>query len=223
MGRKLMPSSDQGTSVIQCRGISKSFGGDPVVNGVDLDVGLGKSWPSSGPAAAARPRCCEWSPDSRSLDTGTRGACQGKPAAGARRLDAAGRTAVGDGLPGLRPVSPHDGGPDNVAFGLTDLDRSEKAIRVSEALDLVRLSGMADRYPHQLSGGEQQRVAVARSLAPRPIALLLDEPFSNLDMKLRESLQQDVKEIFSLQRRHRGLRDPRPGAGVVHGRHPGCH
>jgi iron(III) transport system ATP-binding protein len=84
----------------------------------------------------------------------------------------------------------------NVGFGLQDLNATERTQRVQKMLDLVSLSALAERYPHELSGGQQQRVALARALAPRPQLLLLDEPFSNLDVVLRESLAQEVRAIL---------------------------
>jgi iron(III) transport system ATP-binding protein len=84
----------------------------------------------------------------------------------------------------------------NVAFGLRQINRSEADARVHELLDLVGLAHTAQRLPHQLSGGQQQRIALARALAPRPQLLLLDEPFSSLDVDLRERLAQDVRAIL---------------------------
>ncbi len=84
----------------------------------------------------------------------------------------------------------------NVGFGLAQLSRAERTVRVREVLALVGLSGSEQRYPHELSGGQQQRVALARALAPRPQLLLLDEPFSNLDVELRERLAHEVRNIL---------------------------
>jgi len=84
----------------------------------------------------------------------------------------------------------------NVAFGIHQLPRAEQAARVAEVLQLVGLTGSEHRYPHELSGGQQQRVALARALAPRPQLMLLDEPFSNLDVDLRERLAHEVRGIL---------------------------
>ena len=84
----------------------------------------------------------------------------------------------------------------NVAFGIHQLPRAEQAARVAEVLQLVGLEGSEHRFPHELSGGQQQRVALARALAPRPQLMLLDEPFSNLDVDLRERLAHEVRGIL---------------------------
>ncbi len=91
---------------------------------------------------------------------------------------------------------PHLTIADNVAFGLRGWKRSERQARVTDLLRLVGLADFAKRYPHQLSGGQQQRVALARALAPRPRLLLLDEPFSSLDVTLREGLAHEVRSIL---------------------------
>ena len=91
---------------------------------------------------------------------------------------------------------PHLSAAQNVAFGLRHLSRHDKRKRVTEMLELVGLTAVAHHYPHQLSGGQQQRVAVARALAPDPALLLMDEPFSNLDVELRERLSLEVRAIL---------------------------
>lgn len=85
---------------------------------------------------------------------------------------------------------------DNVAFGLRKFSADARRQRAAEMLDLVGLSAHAARYPHELSGGQQQRVALARALAPSPRLLLMDEPFSNLDVEMRERLGAEVRRIL---------------------------
>ncbi len=97
-------------------------------------------------------------------------------------------------------VWPHKSVYENVAFGLRylKLDRRQRATRVEHVLASMGLDGLDDRHPSELSGGQQQRVALARSLVVEPSILLLDEPLSNLDAKLREHMRSELK---SLQRR----------------------
>ena len=108
--------------------------------------------------------------------------------------------------PNKRPVNtvfqsyalfPHMSIADNIAFGLQmrGVNKAEITQKVNEAIELVRLSGMENRKPKQLSGGQQQRVALARALVNRPKVLLLDEPLGALDLKLRQAMQLELKDI----------------------------
>ena len=91
---------------------------------------------------------------------------------------------------------PHLDVAGNVAYGLRGTSRSDRAARVKELLALVDLAGMERRYPDQLSGGQAQRIALARALAPRPAVVLLDEPFSSLDVSLRADVRTQVRDIL---------------------------
>jgi iron(III) transport system ATP-binding protein len=91
---------------------------------------------------------------------------------------------------------PHLRVVENVAFGLRGADAQARRQRAAAMLDLVGLASQANRYPHELSGGQQQRVALARALAPAPKLLLMDEPFSNLDVELRARLGAEVRQIL---------------------------
>ncbi|HKJ54495.1 MAG TPA: ABC transporter ATP-binding protein [Nitriliruptoraceae bacterium] len=128
----------------------------------------------------------------------------------AGRIEVAGTTVTDDGVwvaPEHRGVGvvfqdhalfPHLDVRGNVGFAL-GRDGAAKS-RVDEVLELVGLSDFGDRYPHELSGGEQQRTALARALAPRPAVLLLDEPFSNLDRNLRERVRAETVALLRAER-----------------------
>jgi len=91
---------------------------------------------------------------------------------------------------------PHLTISENIAFGLRKKPVVDRKVQVDHLLDATGLGGMGGRYPHELSGGQQQRVALARALAPRPTILLMDEPFSNLDVELRERLSVEVRDLL---------------------------
>jgi iron(III) transport system ATP-binding protein len=91
---------------------------------------------------------------------------------------------------------PHLSVADNVAFGIKTRDKAARRARVRELLERVDLARFIDGYPHQLSGGEQQRVALARALAPKPKIMLMDEPFSGLDNRLRDGIRDETLTIL---------------------------
>ncbi len=129
-----------------------------------------------------------------------------QPSAGAVRID--GETVGGPGRlvpPERRRIGmvfqeyalfPHLSVADNIGFGLRKASAADKRRRIDELLDLIGLARQGGKFPHELSGGQQQRIALARALAPRPRLLLLDEPFSNLDVALRERLSLEVRDIL---------------------------
>jgi iron(III) transport system ATP-binding protein len=94
---------------------------------------------------------------------------------------------------------PHMNVTNNVCFGIRGISRVAKSHMTNSLLDAVGLHGLGQRYPHELSGGQQQRVALARALASQPDIILLDEPFSNLDVELRDRLGSDVRRILEGQ------------------------
>ena len=91
---------------------------------------------------------------------------------------------------------PHLAARDNIAFGLQDKPLPERQARVDEVVLTLEIADFQHKYPHQLSGGQQQRVAIARALAPRPDILLLDEPFSNMDVELREQVARELRLVL---------------------------
>jgi spermidine/putrescine ABC transporter ATP-binding subunit len=181
-------------TAVELIGISKFFGGVPAVDGIDLSVAQGEFLTLLGPSGCGK--------------TTTLNMVAGflAPDEGSIRL--AGRPV--DKLPSFRrdigivfqdyALFPHMSVAENVGFGLRmrRVGRAETDRRVTEALDLVHLAGFGGRRPMALSGGQRQRVALARALVIRPTVLLLDEPLSNLDLKLREEMR---LEITTLQRR----------------------
>ncbi|MDT8855463.1 ABC transporter ATP-binding protein [Paracoccaceae bacterium Fryx2] len=173
--------------------LTRGFGGAPVVADVSLDIAPGQVMCLLGPSG------CGKSTTLRMI------AGVERPENGCIAID--GRV-VCDGVTHLPPEArsvglmfqdfalfPHLTVAHNVAFGLKT-DRAAKARRVDELLERVNLTGFGAKHPHQLSGGEQQRVALARALAPRPRVMLMDEPFSGLDNRLRDGIRDTTLEVL---------------------------
>jgi iron(III) transport system ATP-binding protein len=173
--------------------LGRSFGGRKVVDDVSLSVAAGQVTCLLGPSGCGKSTTLRMIAGVERADEGT------------VRLD--GQTVAGPGVhvpPEIRSVGlmfqdfalfPHLTVAENVGFGLR-VDRAEKALRVGELLEKVDLAGFGPKHPHQLSGGEQQRVALARALAPRPRVMLMDEPFSGLDNRLRDGIRDRTLELL---------------------------
>jgi putrescine transport system ATP-binding protein len=177
--------------VIRISGVTKSFGDFVAVDGIDLDIHRGEFFALLGGSGCGKTTLLR-------MIAGFETPTQGKIAIESQD--------VSQLPPYLRPVNmmfqsyalfPHMSVADNIAFGLrrAGVNSTEIAKRVSDVLDLVQLGQFAKRKPHQLSGGQRQRVALARSIVTRPKVLLLDEPLSALDKKLREQTQFELMNI----------------------------
>ncbi|MBA2337461.1 MAG: ATP-binding cassette domain-containing protein, partial [Acidimicrobiia bacterium] len=172
-------------------GVTKRFGAVAAVDAIDLQVADGEFFSLLGPSGCGKTTTLRMI---AGLEFPTEGSIQifGEE--------------MGLRPPNRRPVNtvfqsyalfPHMTVEQNVAFGLEmrEIPKAETRQRTGDAIDMVRLEGMARRKPSQLSGGQQQRVALARSLVNRPKVLLLDEPLGALDLKLRQAMQIELKEI----------------------------
>jgi putative spermidine/putrescine transport system ATP-binding protein len=177
--------------LLRIEGLTRWFGGHAAVDGLSLDVARGEFVSLLGPSGCGKTTTLQMI-----------GGFQ-EPDAGTIRLDGRDLLAMKAHQRGLGIVFqsyalfPHMTVAENVAYGLETrrVSRAERTERVEQALNLVGLAGFADRYPRRMSGGQQQRVALARALAIRPAVLLLDEPLSNLDAKLREDMQLELRSI----------------------------
>ncbi|MGM0559723.1 MAG: ABC transporter ATP-binding protein [Pseudomonadota bacterium] len=183
-------NADQRT-ILSLRGVTKVFGDFTAVEDVNLDIAENEFFALLGPSGCGKTTLL------RML------AGFEMPNAGTIHLDGKDMSLQ---PPNRRPVNmvfqsyavfPHMSVRENVAYGLkvAGVGRSEARDRVEEALQLVKLDNQADKQPDQLSGGQRQRVALARALIKRPRVLLLDEPLSALDAKLREAMQMELVRL----------------------------
>ena len=186
----LLSEAGEGTRV-QLQGIVKSYSGTTVLHGVDLDIAPGEFVSLLGPSGCGKTTLLR-------VLAGLEGADDGAVLLGGGDVSRVPTNKRDIGMvfqsyslfPHLRVV-------DNTAFGLRrrGVGKAEAAKRALDALALVGLGDLADRFPHQLSGGQQQRVALARALVTEPKVLLLDEPLSALDAKVRVQLRDEIRRI----------------------------
>jgi iron(III) transport system ATP-binding protein len=178
-------------SAIHCHEVVKRFDRAVALDGFELEVTPGTILGLLGPSGCGKTTVLRVIAGFEPPDSGL--------------VSVGGRTVVGDGVwvpPERRSVGmvfqdhalfPHMTVERNIAYGLDPADSA----RVAEVMELVGLVGLEHRMPHELSGGEQQRVALGRALAPQPAVILLDEPFSSLDATMRERMRRDVRHILT--------------------------
>ncbi|MCX6431103.1 MAG: ABC transporter ATP-binding protein [Actinobacteria bacterium] len=182
---------ESGDVTVSIRNLTKSFGKVQAVNGVDLDIYSGEFLTLLGPSGSGKTTVLRMiagfeKPDSGSIYLGGEDVSQLPP------YERDVNTVFQD-----YALFPHMDVLSNIEYGLRvqGIEKTERKVRSEKALDQVRLTGYGDRKPAQLSGGQRQRVALARALVNRPSVLLLDEPLGALDLKLREQMQLELKEL----------------------------
>ncbi len=181
-------------SVLELRNVAKAFGDKQIIKDFSLILKKGSIGCLLGPSGCGKTTVL------RTI-AGFEAPCAGEILINNKIV-----ASVNNGLPPEKrrigmifqdyALFPHLSVVDNIGFGLKSLVESDKISRITELLELVGLTEVASCFPHQLSGGQQQRVAMARALAPRPELLLMDEPFSSLDINLRERLSMEVRDIL---------------------------
>jgi putative spermidine/putrescine transport system ATP-binding protein len=182
-----------GAPDVRLHGLTKRFGDIVAVDSIDLEVGRGEFFTLLGPSGSGKTTTLRMIAGFELPDAGT--------------VELAGRD-VADLAPYDREVNtvfqdyalfPHMTVAENIEYGLrvAGVDKAERARRRAESLQTVSLTGLDARKPSELSGGQQQRIALARAIVNRPRVLLLDEPLGALDLKLREQMQVELKEIQS--------------------------
>ena len=180
--------------VIRCHHLTKWFGAVRAVSGLDLEVWPGEIVSILGPSGSGKTTLLRLIAGFESPSEGSVH-IQGREVSSPRSAVPPERRNVGMVVQEYA-LFPHLTVERNIAFGLQKLAETDRAERVKEVLDLVGMDGLSSRFPHELSGGQQQRVALARTLAPNPVTVLLDEPFSNLDSSMRQRLRIEVERIL---------------------------
>lgn len=192
--KKDITSGANGHSAVRARNITKYFGAERVLDNVDFDLPVGSFTSLVGPSGCGKTTMLR--------------IIAGIEKAGGGTIEINGVSSAKD-VPALGVVFqqgsllPWKSVQKNVAFGLelAKLDKSEIKERVARALEMVHLTGSEKKYPHQLSGGMQQRVGIARALALDPPILLMDEPFASVDAQTREELHDELLSIWEKSRK----------------------
>jgi iron(III) transport system ATP-binding protein len=187
-------ATTEGPPVLDLDTVEKHYGSERVIEGLSLSVHEGEILTLLGPSGCGKTTTLRLIAGLERPDAG-RVELQDSTVAGPETFVAPENRGIGVVFQEFA-LFPHLTAAENVAFGLEEWDAEARERRVEELLDLVGLTAQREAYPDELSGGQQQRVALARSLAPEPEVLLLDEPFSNLDVDLRVEMREEVRHII---------------------------
>ena len=184
------------TPLLRVKDIHKRFSpqGAPVLDGVSFDAEEGELFALVGPSGCGKTTALRCVAGFERVDAGTI-ELRGKALAAPRVHAPPEQRGIGFVFQDYA-LFPHLTVLDNVRFGLQGMRKGAATDRAREVLAMVGLKGVEDRFPSQLSGGQQQRVALARSIAPSPRLLLLDEPFSNLDAALRNNTRAEIRALL---------------------------
>ena len=200
------PEPTEGTPALMAQRVSKTFGDTVAVREASFEVERGEIVALLGPSGCGKSTTLRLLAGFEHPDSGAV-QINGEVVVDSTVWRPPERRRIGM-VPQDFALFPHLSVGENIAFGLSDghrawwtkhlrrVRRVDAPVRVGEMLELVGLDDLAERFPHELSGGEAQRVALARALAPAPAAVLLDEPFSNLDQNLRASLRLAMRNIL---------------------------
>ncbi len=182
------------TGALAIAGLSHAYGARRVLDSVSLTVAGGELVCLVGPSGCGKTTLLRVAAGLEDLQSGSI-AVDGCAIAETGRSVPAERRGIGFVFQDYA-LFPHLDVAGNVGFGIEAMPAASRAARIDETLRQVGMQDHAHAYPHQLSGGQQQRVALARALAPRPRVLLLDEPFSGLDVRLREQVRDDTLHVL---------------------------
>ncbi|WP_435194623.1 ABC transporter ATP-binding protein [Natronomonas sp. EA1] len=188
-------SDSRDDTVLELDDVSKTYGGTEVISDLSLTVREGELLTLLGPSGCGKTTTLRLIAGLERPDGG-QVKLRGTPVAGGSTFLQPEQRDIGVVFQEFA-LFPHLTARENVAFGLDDLEESARERKVDDLLELVGLSDHGHKKPDELSGGQQQRVALARSLAPEPHLLLLDEPFSNLDVDLRVEMREEVRRILT--------------------------
>lgn len=183
-------------NLLQVTSLSKSFRGNsvPAVNHASLDLSEGKILALVGESGSGKTTLLRLLAGLETPDSGEI-VLDGKSLSTSGHVVQPEHRGIGMVFQ-HHALFPHLTVGKNIAFGIRRLDRPTRRETIASLLDLIGLGGFEKRYPHELSGGERQRVALARALAPAPRLLLLDEPFSSLDARLRQNVRDETRAIL---------------------------